>query len=376
MSIRTRGGHALFMLGLSLGVLLLGEGVLRLALRLRAGAWPESQAVAFYRQMENALRLYRRHAYLNTAPREGAAVEAFGKRLSFNSLGYRSPARPLAKPAGVLRVLCAGGSTTLDLLAVDDASSWPWILEGRLSSATRPVEVWNAGFPGWTSLESLISFAIRDVDLAPDVLILYQGVNDLQPAAHHPFDRQYEHGHAEIAARALGFDLPPLHWFERSLLYEKARDLALAPQDPWRRLEEPGGEGRKLAPSISRAGVATFRRNIGSLLALTRARAVSVLVVTQTLRIRAAAADKDRRWLAGWTGLEADAAVRDLDAMNAVLRSLASDEVRVADLAAKLPLDDQDFADPAHFSSSGSGKMARYMAAEVEPLLARLRAPR
>jgi lysophospholipase L1-like esterase len=207
------------------------------------------------------------------------------------------------------------------------------------------------------------------------VLIVFHGINDLQPAAHRPFDRQYEHGHAEIAEIALGFHLPPLRWFERSVLYEQARDLALAPQDPWRRLEEPVREGETLPTSISGAGVATFRRNVASLLALARARGIPVLLVTQTLRIRAAEAAKDRRWLAGWTRLDPAAAVRDIEAMNAVLRGLGSDQVRVADLAASLPLDDRDFADPAHFSASGSAKMARYMAVEVAPLLAS-RAPR
>jgi lysophospholipase L1-like esterase len=375
MSTRTRIAQALVMLALAGAVLLLAEGALRLALRLRSGRWPETQAQVFYRQMEQVLRLYRRHPYLDTAPREATAVAAFGKRLSFNPLGYRSPDRALAKPAGTRRVLCAGGSTTLDLQAADDASTWPWMLEGRLRSAARPVEVWNAGFPGWTSLESLISFAIRDVDLDPDVLIVFHGINDLQPAAHRPFDRQYEHGHAEITEIALGFHLPPLRWFERSVLYEQARALALAPQDPWRRLEEPVREGETLPTSISGAGVATFRRNVASLLALARARGIPVLLVTQTLRIRAAEAAKDRRWLAGWTRLDPGAAVRDIEAMNAVLRGLGSDQVRVADLAASLPLDDRDFADPAHFSASGSAKMARYMAVEVAPLLAS-RAPR
>lgn len=357
------------MLGLSCAVLVLAEGILRLALRLRTGAWPQAEALAFYQRTQKVLAAYRRHPYLDTAPREGAAVATLGKRLSFNSLGYRSPARPLAKPPGARRVLCAGGSTTLDLLAADDASTWPWLLEGRLSSASRPVEVWNAGFPGWTSLENVISFAIRDVDLDADVLILYQGINDLQPAAHRPFDRQYEHGHAEILEQALGFRLGPPPWYERSILYEKTRNLVRPPREPWRQLVAPGAAAGELASSITPAAPAVFRRNVLSILALARARGIPILLVTQVLRIRAGHAQEDRRWLGEWTRLQPDAAVRDLEAMNAVLRGLAGDRVRVADLARDLPLADEDFADPAHFSSTGSLAMARYMADQVEPLL-------
>src|SRR3954469_10848146 len=149
------------LLATTVAVLLLAgaELALHVALRLRDGAWPRTKAAVFYDQIEVLRRIYRRHAYLNTGPREGGRAEVFGKRATLNRLGYRSPERPRAKPAGVVRVLVSGGSTTFDVLADDDASTWPNLLGARLRAGGRAIEVWNAGFPGWTSQENVISFA-------------------------------------------------------------------------------------------------------------------------------------------------------------------------------------------------------------------------
>jgi lysophospholipase L1-like esterase len=357
---------ALLLAGVALAAL---EGGLRLASRLSTGAWPETRESRFRAELGRALALYRRHPYLNTAPREGAHAEAFGKRASFNSLGYRSPERPLAKPAGAVRVVCLGGSTTFDLLAADDAATWPALLERALRGRGLPVEVWNAGFPGWTSLENLISFEVRDGELAPDLVVLFQGVNDLQPAAHRPFDPSYEHGHAELAVRALGFELGPPTWLDRSLLAERLRDLAGRPEDPWSRLG-PGPAGPRQR-RIAAAAPAAFERNVRALAAAAATRGARLAVVTQHVRLRRPSLAADRAYLAQWVpGLEPDAAPGELERFNNVLRALGRDGTAVLlDAAAEAGWQDADYADPLHFSAAGSEKLARYLAARLPALL-------
>jgi hypothetical protein len=188
-------------------------------------------------QQDEALRLYRRHPFLNTARHEGARVHTFGKQAGLNALGYRSPDRPLPRPPGGLRLLCAGGSTTFDLLAASDDRSWPWRLEQKLRRTRPQIKVWNASFPGWTSLESLISFAPRDADLEPGLVIVYHGDNDLQPSGYRPIGRQHEHGHAELALRALGFERKALPWRSRSVLLEHLSAAWARPGDPWASLD-------------------------------------------------------------------------------------------------------------------------------------------
>ncbi len=354
-------------LGLSLLLLVVAEAALRLGTSFWSDAPAATRISLFHDELAAALELYRLHPYLNTAPREGARVEAFGRRAAFNTLGYRSPERPLEKPPGVFRILCAGGSTTFDILAAGDETSWPWLLEQALRDHGFEVEVWNAGFPGWTSLENLVSLAIRDSELRPDLVVFFQGINDLQPASSQPFDRQYETGHAELSRRALGFELPPLRWHQRSLLLEKVRDQVVGPVDPWERvLSHPV----PVQPEIPPAAVEVFERNLRSFQVLGRMHGARLLWVPQEIRLRAGELENDRRYLADWiSGLEPEAVSGELEKLNEVMRRLGAEGPgRLLDPGySEWP--DAEWADPMHFSPHGSRRFARFLSAAVAPEL-------
>lgn len=339
----------------------------RVAIRLKSHSWPVTTAARFDTEIRRLLRLYRRHPYLNTAPREGMSAAAFGKQASFNSLGYRSPERPREKPPGSVRIVCSGGSTTFDILSVDDSKTWPWQMEGMLRELGLDAEVFNAGFPGWTSLENLSSLAIRDVDLRPDIVVLFQGVNDLQPASHQPFDRQYERGHAEQTVRALGFELQPLKWYEHSLFVEKSRDLIVGKRDPWQRVQVlPSSHDRRV--ELPPEAIQTFERNIRSFIAVATAAGAQVLLATQPIRIRGRFGEADRAYLAQWIlGLDPVVVPEQLERLNTVLRDLTEEGPAVlADVATDVAWQDSDFSDPMHFSARGSSLMARFMADAVK----------
>jgi hypothetical protein len=218
---------ALAIVAIAAALLILAELALRVVPRIRTGVWPVSRATYTRNVIAEYNAFYRKHPWLHTAPAGGARFERVAGQLShasWNQQGYRSPERPVERPPGVRRLLVSGGSTTFDVLAPDDASSWPWQLERRLQAGGDSVEVWNAGMPTWTSVENLISFAIRDADLEPDVALLYQSINDLQPASQQPFDPQYER-HAELTRSSLGFDLAPLPLGQRLLLIDWLRNV-------------------------------------------------------------------------------------------------------------------------------------------------------
>lgn len=365
-------------------LLLVLETALRCVERARTGVWPETRVSRFTEQITTALGLYRKHAYLNVAPREGARVEAFGRQASFNSLGYRSPERPRPKPTGVQRILCVGGSTTFDILAASDEASWPWRLEQELRERGHAVEVWNAGFPGWTSLENLISLAIRDRDLEPDWIIVFQGINDLQPASHDPFDRQYEAGHAEIAHRTLGFELEPLAWHQRSLLLEALSDRIWGPSNPWDRVQ-PEGQRTTNRAEIPPEAVGVFERNLRSMIALADELGAGVVLVPQTVRLRAEYLAEDRALLAQWIpGLDPDDVSAELEKLNRAAMRLAlvggalegeareSEALADAVLRASPQLEtwpDAAWDDAMHFSADGSTRFARAIAELLAPHL-------
>ena len=96
-----------------------------------------------------------------------------------NALGFRGEEIAIGKPAGTVRIACCGGSTTYGEGVVHDYRlSMPYLLEQALRADGHQVEVINAGCPGWTTLETLINFETRLLELQPDWIVVYEGIND------------------------------------------------------------------------------------------------------------------------------------------------------------------------------------------------------
>jgi len=103
----------------------------------------------------------------------------FDSSIFINSRGFRG--REIAVPKGnVYRIVCLGESTVFGMTIRKDDKPWPELLEQMINDRLkppRPVEVVNAGVPGW-SLSSNIKRLRSDVlPLQPDLIISYHGYN-------------------------------------------------------------------------------------------------------------------------------------------------------------------------------------------------------
>ncbi len=99
-----------------------------------------------------------------------------------NSRGFRGEEIEMPKPKGEFRIVCMGGSTTYTGHIEDYKLSYPTLLEAELKAkGYDTVKVINAGASGWSSWETLISFELRVLDLEPDMIIVYHGINDIPP---------------------------------------------------------------------------------------------------------------------------------------------------------------------------------------------------
>lgn len=97
-----------------------------------------------------------------------------------NSLGYRGDEIEIPKPEGRFRIICIGGSTTYESDIDNYRMSYPYLLEKILKeNGWHNVDVVNAGVGGWLSWESLINFELRVLDLAPDMIVIYDALNDV-----------------------------------------------------------------------------------------------------------------------------------------------------------------------------------------------------
>ena len=359
---------------IAVGLFLALEGGCRLAGRARSGVWPRTRAEAYTEFVRKVGKAYRLHPLLVVTGRPDAVLEVAGKRVVFNARGQRGTNvlnLPMPKPPGRFRIVCAGGSTTFDLLAENNEATWAARLGRALE--TRNVDVANAGFPGWTSLESLLSLEIRDLELGPDLVVLYSGVNDLQPAGHEPFASDYSAGHFEILPRVTGAAPVPVRLVSRSIVLESLLDRlrpgrpegveGFAPAYAW-----TGGPKKDDIPA---AAVAVYERNLLSTIGVASAHGAKVVLVPQVLRVRRGHEARDTEWIEGWCpGLTVAGARRGLERYNDVMRKLARDgrALLVEPFPDAAPAD-EEFADPCHFSPEGSERFASRLADVVSKTL-------
>jgi lysophospholipase L1-like esterase len=169
-------------------IVLLGTtGLIAIAIELAASVWlhaiaSEQQFLEYAsldqlrsRFPDGRFGKYVPHRYLGYVPAPSYAKE----RNRHNALGYRGEEISLAKPEGQFRIVLLGGSTTYTSFVKDYEKSFPHRLERQLRKrGYAGIRVINAGVPGYTSYESLINFEFRALDLDPDMVIVYHGVND------------------------------------------------------------------------------------------------------------------------------------------------------------------------------------------------------
>jgi lysophospholipase L1-like esterase len=131
------------------------------------------------------------HGYTKYFPHEEKwANDSRGRhRVRINDHGLRGPDFDDAKTPGVLRVLTLGASSTFGFENRDD-ETYPYYLQhvlDRVAGRGR-FEVINFAVPHADSDAIAAMFAVEGVPLAPDVVTVYEGVNDSERAV---FDELY-----------------------------------------------------------------------------------------------------------------------------------------------------------------------------------------
>jgi lysophospholipase L1-like esterase len=309
------------------------------------------------------------HPYLGYANRPGFTRQPYGldrRQISHNALGLRGPETTWAKPPGVYRILCVGGSSTYGDGCTSDATTWPARLQAHLADAVAPleVEVLNAGCQGWSTFESLINLSLRGVDLEPDLVVVYHAINDVRCALWNEPAPDNAHWRAVWPVERPS---APQRWLERTTTWRLLRSL-----DPAWRAGRGGDLGRYAIAGYpgdehsydtpSDLGFASVRRNLASLVAVARAHGAQVVLGLQGVRwsdldgIPGAAAQREglRRVLAVTreVGAELDVPVVDLaSALESEARRQVADGGR-----------DRVFTREVHLTDEGADLLARTLA--------------
>jgi lysophospholipase L1-like esterase len=260
-------------------------------------------------------------------------------------LVYHNGWVPQEKAAHEIRVICFGGSTTVNWRA---GVSYPELLEARLAGKANgfQVRVLNAGADGHSTAHFLVNLSLRNLDAQPDIVTVYENINDLSASwfADEPvlpdYAQKYKAGYYLGLRHRLGV-LPAIARISRLARFLFSRMYAI---------EFP------IAPENDRAdyrrGLGLFRRNLRNIVAVAKRQGIRVLLASQPSR-------------SDWR--EAPGAV----AFNRAVAEVADEEgVAFADVA-RAVTDDSLFLDRVHNNRAGVKAVAE---AFYEPLLAEVKA--
>lgn len=343
---------------------------------------PEARFVnyASYRQLAKryggdgatSRQLLSPHRYLGYYPTPGYTK---GKN-RHNSLGYRGDEIVVPKPAGELRIVCVGGSTTYDSDIEDYRLAYPSRLEAELRGrGYGNVTVINAGGAGWTSWESLIGFELRVLDLDPDIVINFDAINDVHTRFVWPPELYRGDNSGYRAANQSGLFMPSI--FEHSTLLRilmiragwvgSHADISrtidrLAPSyygDVWRDQKRtgsyPDGIFRDVTADemLARNDLRYFARNLESLVAVAKVHDVNVVLAS--FAYSPDFPEEPR--------VTAPEYRRAIAAHNDALRAVAERSgAAFFDFAAVFPTDRRYFTDGRHNNEEGAALKAKLFA--------------
>lgn len=282
-----------------------------------------------------------------------------------NSLGYRGDEIIQPKPEKEFRIVCLGGSTTYTSDVEDYRMSYPALLQQELQQAGyKDVKVINAGVPAWTSWETLINFQLRVLDLHPDMIIVYHGINDIHPRIVWPPDT-YQGDNSGVGATMSQIFMPSIFEYSTVIRYFTIRLGLTRPHSSLssvtkfrntfygndfefqiRQGRYPDGYFRKL--SVSKMLMTNrpiyFKRNIENLIAIAKYHHVQVMLATFSY----SSLFKEEPKVASYEYRTA------FEENNELLKNIAHETgVYLFDFAALFPKDKQYYTDGRHLNEKG-----------------------
>jgi lysophospholipase L1-like esterase len=287
---------------------------------------------------------------------------------SHNSLGYRGPEISRDKPPGVYRIAVLGGSTTYGEFIDADRDAFPAQLQDCLRrKGFESVEAINAGVPGYNSWESLVDLEFRVLDLEPDLVVVYYGVNDVHCRLVAPETYQSDNSgrrrvwsepldvrllRYSLVSRIVGFHLGL--WQSPGVdSYVKARGERLA--DDGR-----SSAGRTSAMErLDRNGSEYFERNLRSTIAVSRAAGAEVMLATWAHSPEIGDYAATPQYQRG---------IRELN--QSILKVAGETASACYDFAPEMPSDVRYWRDGRHVNAAGAAlqgeRFAQFIAAHAE----------
>jgi lysophospholipase L1-like esterase len=295
------------------------------------------------------------------------ANKAHPELATYNAQGFRTKETLGHKPAGELRIIALGGSTTEDLWNAEGIH-WPWVLEQELHErGMSQVRVYNSANSAYSTAHDVVRLAFDVPTFEPDYVLVMHNINDLTVTYYaaregKPVDAHYRVKYAiDRYTGVIRENDVVLSRFWRLL---RDRLERLLPDEP-----PPDPEDYDLA-----AGKAIFERNLLTLAALAKAHGIEPIFLTMPFTDSRELYDEMR--IVGRLGntdpiVAQGRLLADLAEFNrSVAKAGAQGGAIVIDMAAKLGTDPKLFSDVVHYTADGSRAFGEALAEELMPRLA------
>jgi len=306
--------------------------------------------------------LLENHPWLVGRLRSDARVtSADGRVVTSTPEHTRWTGAPSDNPKAV-QIAVVGGSTTFGA-GVTDTASWPAHLQRLLGPG---YTVTNYGMLGYSTAEGIIQMALIIPETRPDIVVLYEGWNDIR-LYHNTASPDY-YGHGIRQFDNLGLPFPRSEPVFRRLVDVSAicRLVFLLsqalPGDTPAHGSQAGPAFDSPDPVVDRI----YRRNLGTLRALARQSGAYALFVPQVM---------NDAWFEGhpgsavWTPRVDDRAMpRLIRRLNRIMYDaceLGAKDCAVYDAPAARHWSPEDFIDEGHFSERGGAAFARLLAEQI-----------
>jgi len=276
--------------------------------------------------------------------------------IRINSMGFRGPEIQQPKPPNTVRIAFLGSSTTYCADVSSNDLAWPHLVTKAVqeTSPSRAIDYVNAGVPGYGVDDLIKALQYRVGSLQPDVVVIYEGHNDL---SFNSFQLAVKQGIASKRTEQT------LSWPTKySLLwYLVEKNLMILKQQ---RTSEQSGKLKFDEAEL----VEPFHRELRDLVTRSQAAAKLVALVTFSTQIRPEQSP-EQQTKAAVTSLyympymSVQDLLRAYRAYNEVVRQVAEETgALLITEENSIPGDTVHFVDSIHFTDEGSRAQAQRVA--------------
>ena len=303
--------------------------------------------------------------YYTTDPRIGLRVPIANMakgHISINSLGFRGPEIAVPKAPGDIRIAFLGSSTTWCAEVSGNEYVWSHLVTASIATALpgHQFDYINGGVPGYTVASSLKNLQLRISPLQPDIVVIYEGINDLTGELR---DVAVQHG-VITEAKVQQLSWPARYSVLWNLVEKNLRVLAsqrAAQQDRAR-----------LTMDTSTLGV-QYRKDLTELVRAAQQNAKLVAVATLATHVRREQSPEQQVTALSsaiffMPFITAIGEIESFAKYNQIIREVARDTgALLIEGENTIPGDSAHFTDSVHFTDAGSRAMAERVSRVLIP---------